>query len=112
MKYFRNAIFFYASFSEKSGRIEYGLYAFFTILLHALALHLHRTIDLNNETILHFFYCCFIVLFTFVPMQAVTTRRLRDLNVNPAFLVFNFIPVLNLTFIAFLLFAKKGLKNN
>ncbi|WP_426485041.1 DUF805 domain-containing protein [Flavobacterium sp. 2] len=107
MKYFRNMLFFYSSFLEKSGRVEYGIYAFFTILMQMFALHLYQTIDLNNETILHFFYSCFIVLFTFVPMQAVTARRLRDLNTNPAFLIFNFIPVLNIVFIAFLLLAKK-----
>ncbi|KAF2506681.1 DUF805 domain-containing protein [Flavobacterium zhairuonense] len=106
MKYFRNMLFFYSSFLEKSGRIEYGIYAFFTILMQMLAFYLYQTIDLNNETILHLFYSCFIVLFTFVPMQAVTARRLRDLNAKPIFIIFNFIPVLNVVFIAFLLFAK------
>lgn len=99
-------LFFYSSFLEKSGRIEYGIYAFFTILMQMLALYLYQTINLNNETILHIFYSCFIVLFTFVPMQATTARRLRDLNANPAFLIFNFIPVLNIVFIAFLLLAR------
>ncbi|WPO78126.1 hypothetical protein [Flavobacterium sp. KACC 22761] len=78
MRYFKNTLFFYSSFTEKSGRIEYGLYVFFTILWHIFALHLYQTIDLNNEKILYFFYICLIVLFTFVPMQAVTIRRLRD----------------------------------
>lgn len=44
---------------------------------------------------------------TFVPMQAATTRRLRDLSANSVFLIFNFIPVLNIAFTVFLLLAKK-----
>lgn len=107
MKYLKNMIFFYSSFSEKSGRIEYAIYVISFILMHLLALHLHQTINLNNDKILNFFYICFILLLTFIPMQAVTTRRLRDLNANPSFVIFNFIPILNFIFITFLLFAKK-----
>jgi uncharacterized membrane protein YhaH (DUF805 family) len=106
MNYLKNTLFFYSSFTEKSGRIEYGFYLLGYALLNYCALDFYRTIDLNSERILHLFYICLIVLFTFVPMQAVTARRLRDLNAKPAFLVFNFIPVLNLVFMAFLLFAK------
>ncbi len=103
----KNILFFYSSFTEKSGRIEYAFYLIFNLLMYYLALDLHQTINLDNEKILNIFYCCFIVLLTFVPMQAVTTRRLRDLNSNPSFVIFNFIPVLNNVFILFLLFAKR-----
>lgn len=72
-----------------------------------IALDLHRNINLDNEKILNIFYTCLIILMTFVPMQAATTRRLRDLNANPTFVVFNFIPILNIAFTIFLLFAKK-----
>lgn len=110
MKYLKNAFFLYSSFSEKSGRVEYGIYLFLVVLLHLLALHLQQTINLDNQKILNFFYICFIVLFTFVPMQAVTIRRLKDLNATPTFVIFNFIPLLNIIFIIFLLVAKKPSK--
>lgn len=109
MKYrhFKNAFFFYSSFTEKSGRIEYVIYCSVMLLMSSLALDLNRNINLDNEKILNIFYCCLIILVTFVPMQAATTRRLRDLNANPAFVIFNFIPVLNIVFTIFLLFAKR-----
>ncbi|WJS93747.1 DUF805 domain-containing protein [Flavobacterium johnsoniae] len=103
----KNLLFFYSSFTEKSGRIEYGIYVLFNILSYYIAIDLNRKVNLDNEKILYIFYTCLIVLFTFVPMQAVTTRRLRDLNANPNFVIFNFIPILNFAFVAFLLFAKQ-----
>lgn len=103
----KNILFIYSSFTKKSGRLEYGGYLLFNIITFYIALDLYRTVNLNNETILHIFYTCLIVLLIFVPMQAVTARRLRDLNTNPTFLIFNFIPILNLAFIIFLLLAKR-----
>jgi uncharacterized membrane protein YhaH (DUF805 family) len=103
----KNVIFIYSSFSGKSGRIEYGIYFLFNILMCYLALNLYENVNLNNEKILNIFYSCLILLLTFVPMQAVTTRRLRDLKANPTFVVFNFVPVLNIVFVIFLLLAKK-----
>jgi uncharacterized membrane protein YhaH (DUF805 family) len=107
MKFFKNALFLYSSFSEKSGRLEYAIYLLANILMCWLALYLHNNINLDNEKILNIFYTCLIILIMFVPMQAVTTRRLRDLNANPTFVIFNFIPILNIVFIIFLLLAKK-----
>ncbi|MBZ4035037.1 DUF805 domain-containing protein [Flavobacterium sp. 17A] len=103
---FRNILFFYSSFKEKSGRLEFALYLFVNILSYYFALHLWRTVNLDNEKILNMFYTCLIILLLFVPMQAVTTRRLRDLHANPCFVVFNFIPILNIIFNVFLLLAK------
>jgi len=107
LKNLRNILFFYSSFTIKSGRVEYGVYCLANILLSLLALDLYRNVNLDNEKILNIFYSCLIILITFVPMQAVTTRRLRDLNANPSFVIFNFIPVLNIAFIIFLLLVKK-----
>ncbi|KQO21316.1 hypothetical protein ASF10_14465 [Flavobacterium sp. Leaf82] len=98
MENLKNVLFFYSSFTAKSGRIEYGIYCLVNILLSLLALDLYRNVNLDNEKILNIFYSCLIFLFTFVPMQAVTTRRLRELNANPTFVVFNFIPILNIAF--------------
>ncbi|WP_072970662.1 DUF805 domain-containing protein [Flavobacterium saccharophilum] len=107
MKHLKNILFLYSSFSQKSGRVEYAIYCSGTIFMSWIALDLHRNINLDNEKILNIFYTCLIILMTFVPMQAATTRRLRDLNANPTFVVFNFIPILNIAFTIFLLFAKK-----
>ncbi|SHH38436.1 DUF805 domain-containing protein [Flavobacterium johnsoniae] len=107
MRFLKNIFFFSASFSGKAGRIEYGFYLLFNILSGSLAFDLSKKVNLNNERILYLFYDCLIILFVFVPMQAVTTRRLRDLKANPTFIIFNFIPVLNLAFISFLLLAKQ-----
>ncbi|OMQ09155.1 DUF805 domain-containing protein [[Flexibacter] sp. ATCC 35103] len=109
MKNLKNILFFYSSFKTKSGRVEYGIYFLVNVLLTLLALDLYRNVNLNNEKILNIFYSCLIVLVTFVPMQAVTTRRLRDLTANPTFVIFNFIPILNIAFIIFLLLVKKAI---
>lgn len=110
MKHLKNILFFYSSFSQKSGRVEYAIYCSGTVLMSWLALDLQRNINLDNEKILYIFYTCIIILMTFVPMQAATTRRLRDLNANPTFVIFNFIPILNIAFTIFLLFAKRNIK--
>ncbi len=110
MRHFKNIFFFYSSFSGKSGRIEFGIYLLVNILTYIIGIHLHENINLDNEKILNFFYICFIILFTFIPIQAATTRRLHDLNVNTTYLIFNFIPVLNVVFKIFLLLAKRNTK--
>jgi uncharacterized membrane protein YhaH (DUF805 family) len=107
MPHLKNILFFYSSFTGKSGRIEYAIYCSCNILMYWLALDLYRNVNINNEKILNLFYICLIILMTFVPMQAATTRRLRDLSANSVFLIFNFIPVLNIAFTVFLLLAKK-----
>jgi len=110
MEYLKNTLFFYSSFSGKSGRIEYGIYCIVNILMYYFALDLYDDVNLDNEKILNLFYVCLIILIIFVPMQAATTRRLRDLDANPTFIIFNFIPILNLAFIFFLLIAKRNIK--
>lgn len=111
MKHLKNISFFSCSFSEKSGRVEYGIYSLACTFMNYLALDLLQNVNLDNEKILNIFYSCLILLLTFVPMQAVTTRRLNDLTVNPTFVIFNFIPILNLLFAVFLLLVKKNLNN-
>lgn len=78
--------------------------------MYYFALDLYDDVNLDNEKILNLFYVCLIILIIFVPMQAATTRRLRDLDANPTFIIFNFIPILNLAFIFFLLIAKRNIK--
>lgn len=107
LKHFKNSMFFCTSFKDKAGRTEYGIYIFCSLLIYYFALHLNRQVNLDDERILNIFYQCLIILFSFVPIQAVTTRRLRDLNSKPIFVIFNFIPVLNIAFAFFLLLAKR-----
>jgi len=107
MKYIKNAFFFNSSFSEKSGRVEYGIYILVCFSMNYLALYLYGKVNLNTPEILNIFYSCLIILLTFIPFQAVTARRLRDLNASPNFIFFNFIPFLNIAFVAFLLFAER-----
>lgn len=106
----KNIFFFSASFSGKAGRVEFGFYLIFNILMYYLALDLYSKVNLDNEKILNLFYVCFIILITFIPFQAVTTRRLRDLRINPTYIVFNFIPILNLVLKIFLLIIKRNIK--
>lgn len=107
LKHFKNSLFFCTSFKDKAGRTEYGIYVFCFLLIYYFVLNLHRQVNLDDERILKIFYQCLIILFSFIPIQAVTTRRLRDLKANPAFVIFNFIPVLNIAFAFFLLLAKR-----
>lgn len=106
----KNILFFYSSFREQSGRTELTLYFIFNFIAYYFALELYRIVNLNDESILNIFYTCLIILFTFVPTQAAITRRLRDLNANTTFVIFSFIPILNIVFWIFLLLAKR--KNN
>lgn len=108
MRNLKNILFFHSSFKTKSGRVEYGIYCLGNILLCLWASNLYRNVNLDNEKILNIFYTCLIILISFVPMQAVTCRRLRELNANPTFVIFNFIPILNVIFVIFLLLAKKS----
>lgn len=110
MDHLKNILFFHSSFTGKSGRLEYTIYCLVFFSMSCLALDLQRNVNLVNEKILNIFYICLIVLMTFVPMQAVTTRRLRDLNANPAFVIFNFIPILNIAMMIFLIFTKRNIK--
>ena len=69
-------------------------------------LHLYSEINLDNEKILNLFYVDLILLLQFIPMQAVATRRLRDLNINTTLIIINFIPIVSLLFKIYLSLAK------
>lgn len=69
-------------------------------------INLYSRINLDNEEILNLFYVDLILLLQFIPMQAVTTRRLRDLNINTTLIIINFIPIISLIFKIYLAVAK------
>ncbi|MBD0725021.1 hypothetical protein B6A10_07505 [Flavobacterium sp. L1I52] len=105
-KHFKNLLFFYSSFSGKSGRIEFGIYFLIYCVLQIIMIDLYSKINLDNEKILNLFYVDLILLLQFVPMQAVATRRLRDLNLNTTLIIVNVIPIISILFKIYLTVAK------
>ncbi|WP_367754605.1 DUF805 domain-containing protein [Flavobacterium sp. WC2430] len=106
MTHFKNALFCLFCFSGKSGRIEFGIYFLIYSILQFIMIDLYTDINLDNEKILNLFYVDLILLLQFVPMQAVATRRLRDLNLNTTLIIINIIPVVSLLFKIYLSVAK------
>ena len=97
----------YFNFTGKSSRLEYGCYQLgYFILILSIYFYKHY-FGMPNQTVAIFFSNQIITLLTFIPLQAVTTRRLRDLGLNGGMIFLNFIPVLNIIFSAFLLFTNK-----
>jgi len=93
-------------FSGRAGRIEFSIYLFVELIAEVVVYYLDSHKSLNDKTILYLFYTCGILLLTFIPIQAVTTRRLRDLNINGGWIVINLIPILKVPFKVYLLIAK------
>lgn len=105
--------------TERAGRLEFLIYLIIRILTGVFLLCLSSKTNWNNESVINLFYICLILLVTFIPIVAATTRRLRDLNVNTVWIIINFIPIVNIVFNLLLLFLKSkkidkklDLKNN
>ena len=109
MKIIRNTIYYYSNLSGKANRIEYGIYLFFDIIANFTALYLIKEIKLKDETIINLFYVWIILNFIFVPVNAVSTRRLNDIGINRGVIFVNFIPIINIFFRIYLLFKRKKL---
>lgn len=107
IKHIKNVLFFSSSFSGKAGRVEYIIYLIITASLSYFALDLHKNINLDNEKVLNFFYICLIILFTFIPFQAVIVRRLNDLEIKTSWIILSFIPIIGALFKIYLCFKKK-----
>ena len=105
----KNIIYFYSNLTEKSNRIEFGIYLFIEIITVIYVLHLNKNMSFENETVYNLFYTWIILNFIFVPINAVSTRRLRDIRMNCGMIFLNFIPIVNIFFRVFLL-TKKGRK--
>jgi uncharacterized membrane protein YhaH (DUF805 family) len=93
----------FANFSDRATRKEYGYYILFNIVL-ALVLYLMSRITDNKLALFFNFEIYLLVLF--VPMQAVTIRRLHDLGMKWYFVILNWVPFVNLLFTLYLLIAK------
>ncbi len=82
----------FANFSGRASRSEYSYYILFKVFL-VLVIFLMN--GLTNNSLNLFFNLCIFQLVIFVPMQAVTIRRLRDLGMKWNYIFFNFIPFFN-----------------
>ncbi len=93
-------------FSGRAKRFEFSICLFFEIIIQVVIFYLDFHKNLNDRTVIYMFYNYLILLITFIPIQAITTRRLRDLGINGGWIFLNFIPIINIPFKAYLLFAK------
>ena len=110
MKFIRKLKYYLFSFSGYAGRLEFSLYFLIGIVCSFYILNLNANTNWNDKTVINLFYIYFLILISFIPIQAATTRRLRDLGLNTAWIIINFIPALNLIF-AILLSILKGKKH-
>jgi uncharacterized membrane protein YhaH (DUF805 family) len=90
----------FANFDSRSSRSEYGYYILFNVVLVLIIYSMNL---LTENKLASFFNLCIFQLVMFVPMQAVTIRRLKDLGMRWQFFLLNFIPFFNFFFSIYLL---------
>jgi uncharacterized membrane protein YhaH (DUF805 family) len=90
----------FANFDSRSSRSEYGYYILFNVVLVLIIYSMNL---LTENKLASFFNLCIFQLVMFVPMQAVTIRRLKDLGMRWQFFLLNFIPFVNFFFSIYLL---------
>ena len=93
----------FANFDSRSTRSEYGYYILFSMVM-GLVIYSMNSIG-ENKLALFYNVCIFHLVF-FVPMQAVTVRRLHDLGMKWYCFVLNFIPLVNFFFSLYLLITE------
>ena len=109
MKFIKIIKYYYSNFKDISGRIEYSIYFVIDVIANFLIYFLKQNASINDKSVINLFCIWIILNVTFVPIQAVTTRRLRDVGIKESIIIINFIPIINIVFRIFLLF-KKGKK--
>lgn len=93
----------FANFDNRSTRSEYGYYILLNIILSLVIYFINR---MTGNSLALFYNICILQLVLFVPMQAVTVRRLHDLGIKWHFFLLNFIPLVNFFFMLYLLINK------
>jgi uncharacterized membrane protein YhaH (DUF805 family) len=93
-------------FTGRAGRLEFLVYLLIEIIINIVLLYLKDNTNLDDEQIMYIFYSCLLLLIPFIPLQAVATRRIRDLRLNGGWIFINFIPIINIPFKIFLCIAK------
>ena len=111
MKIIKKIIYYYSNLNGKANRTEYGIYLLFDIIANFTALYFSENINFKDETIINLFYVWIILNFIFVPINAVSTRRLRDIGINRGIIFLNFIPIVNIFFRLYLLLKRKKRNN-
>jgi len=100
----------YANFSGRATRSEYGFWVLFVFLLFlAVPYFAHFTNNFLVKALLSTKALTFLV---FIPINAVTVRRIRDLGFNGGFVFLNFIPYVNFLLVICLLIIKGEDKRN
>jgi uncharacterized membrane protein YhaH (DUF805 family) len=90
----------FANFSGRATRTEYGYYILFNIIVVLVICLMNRMADNKLDL---FFNLCVFQSVMFVPMQALTIRRLRDLGMKWQFFLWNFMPFFNFLLVIYLL---------
>lgn len=93
----------FANFDSRSTRSEYGYYILFNIVLVLVIFSMN---SMTENKLASFYNLCIFQLVMFVPMQAVTVRRLHDLGMKWYCFVLNFIPLVNFFFSLYLLITE------
>lgn len=113
MRYLNKIIYYYSNFSGKAGKVEYLIYLFIQLISGVIIINLNAITNWTDKSIMNLFYIYLIFLILFIPIQAVTTRRLRDLEINRSLVFLNFIPGINILFKIYLTLANsKNRKRN
>jgi uncharacterized membrane protein YhaH (DUF805 family) len=90
----------FANFSGRATRSEYSYFILIYFMV-VLVISLLYWVTKNNLTLI--FNLCIFQLAIFVPMQAVTIRRLKDLGMKWSFSLLIFLPFFNLLLLMYLL---------
>ena len=90
----------YANFSGRASRSEYGYYILIYFMV-VFVICLLYWVTKNNLNLI--FNLCIFQLVIFVPMQAVTIRRLKDLGMKWSFSLLIFLPFFNFLLMTYLL---------
>jgi uncharacterized membrane protein YhaH (DUF805 family) len=104
---FGKIIYYYSNLKGEANRTEFGVYLFLDIIANFAALYFSKKIDFKNDQIINLFYTWIILNFIFIPINAVSTRRLKHIGANTGIIFLNFIPIINIFFRIYLL-IKKG----
>lgn len=99
----------FANFSGRATRSEYGIWLFFMFLMFIVVSLFAYSINDNLIRALDFQIFIFLL---FIPLQAVTVRRIRDLGFNGGYIFLNFIPYINFLLVLVLLIVKGENKKN
>lgn len=95
--------FYNNKYANFSGRATRGEYRYFILILVVLVVFIGLMYVLNHSNLSLIFNLCVFQLVLFVPLQAVTIRRLKDLGMNWHYSLLFFLPFLNLLLMMYLL---------